>query len=77
VQTNKDRVEIKVGIEVRDEETVTEIGVIITPIGMKKRVIRICMSLPMSVKSPRNLKVAVQKICSHAFSTKLKGQTKC
>lgn len=68
--------EIRVGIEMRDGETVMETGVTITPLERKERVKNKGTSHFMSNKIPRSLKIPL-RTCSHLFSTKMKGRTKC
>lgn len=72
-QTIKGWVEIRVGIEMMDGESMKEIGVTLTLLGKKEIVTIRGMYHPISVKSQRNWKIYARKTCSHAFTTKLKG----
>lgn len=58
MKTSQVQVEIKDDIEIRVGGTVTENGLIETPLGRKERSRRI-MYLTMSVRIPRKLKVLV------------------
>lgn len=67
--------ETKVGIEMMASESVIEIGVIVTPQEGKRRD-RDSMFLPMSVRSPKILRVARLRIFSHLFVTRSNGMIK-